>query len=149
MRRLRAPIGDIRALSREVTERGGSMRFECRLWGTSMSPGIRPGDVLVVETASLEALNVGDVIVYLGDGGREVAHRLIRREGGGGTPRMIARADVPGAREEVVTPGDLIGRVVSVRRLDPLRRAVDRAVAAVRNRLSRRRWSSGRTETGS
>jgi len=132
-------MADIRALSRQAREAGGGVRFECRLHGDSMEPGIRPGDVLLVETASAEDLSVGEVIVYDGDHGRPVAHRLVRLADEGEKRRLIARSDVPGARDEVVRPDDLIGRVVKVRRVTPPGRALHRAVAALRRRVSRAR----------
>jgi signal peptidase I len=137
MRRLKAPFEDIRALSRQAREQGGTIRFECMLSGASMEPAIRPGDILLVETASADVLTPGDVIVYRDEDGRHVAHRLVRRGDDDASQAMLARSEVPGAWDEVVLPADLIGRVVQVRRVNRARYLLHRLAAALRRLLTR------------
>lgn len=136
MRRLRAPFREIGELSGQVRSMGGNLRFECKVWGTSMSPEVCPGDVLVVQSAGPDDVEIGDIIVYLGDHGRQVVHRLVEKDTSRGATEIIARSDVLGARNEVIKIDDLIGRVVSVERGNPLRRFLDGAIAALRRRLS-------------
>src|SRR5262245_46455343 len=53
-------------------------RVHLRASGRSMLPAIEPGDVLEVEYAVPERIEVGDVILY-DAGGRLLAHRVVTK----------------------------------------------------------------------
>lgn len=97
-------IGDARA---------AQLRF--RVKGESMAPTLRPGDEVLVEAVSLEALRPGD-LVLVQEEGRSLLHRFlgVRRQGG---QRMVLtggdrlwRADPPCPEEA------LKGRAVAILR---------------------------------
>ena len=120
------------ALFVQVISRFGKARF--RAMGTSMLPGIRPGDVLYVERAPISGLAPGDIAVYLRRG-RIVAHRVVQvaRQP---TAAVITRGDALSCDDPPVHPGELLGRVTSI---VPGPRAVPgirRAAAGVRRRLA-------------
>ena len=131
---------EIGELSDQVRSMGSHLRFECKVWGTSMSPEVCPGDVLVVQSAGPDDVEIGDIIVYLGDHGRQVVHRLVENNTSHGAMEIVAKSDVPGARKEVIKIHDLIGRVVSVRRGNPVRKFLDGVVTALRRRLSQKNF---------
>jgi signal peptidase I len=67
-------------LIREVIQRFGFARI--RVFGGSMLPAIRPGDVLLVRAAAAEEIAPGQVVLFERDG-RLFAHRVVKRTGNG------------------------------------------------------------------
>ncbi len=122
MRVIRLPAAEIEAVIDQVRSNGGRIGFEADVWGTSMAPHIGHGDRILVESVEFSEIEVADVIVYRGAHGRNVAHRVARVEDIGDGPRLIARSDAPGAKDEPVPPERVIGRVIGVDRARPLAR---------------------------
>lgn len=104
-------------LLRSVVQRFGTARM--RACGTSMLPSIEPGDILIVEKASLSSLTPNHVIVFQWRD-RVLAHRVITVDAGPGTPAMTTRGDNHTHVDPPVTDDELIGRVVEVVRDDRL-----------------------------
>jgi signal peptidase I len=119
---MRLPASEIEAVVEDVRWRGGRIGFEAKVWGTSMAPNIDHGDRILVESVPLEAIAPADVIVYRGEHGRSVAHRLVRVENRGDETVLVTRSDAPGALEERVASSQVIGRVIGVERTGPLER---------------------------
>jgi hypothetical protein len=92
----------------DLLRSGASVRF--RATGSSMSPGIRHGDVLTVEPLRCAALRTGEVAVYLSRRGL-TAHRVVGTESGGGDFRFRGDAQ---SEDEAVRSEQLLGRVVAV-----------------------------------
>jgi len=114
MRRVSVPPPAIETLAAEVSAKGGRLQFEAVVYGTSMSPTIRHGDLIIVEAAAAEQLEIGELIVYRGPTGRDVAHRLIGKRETRGSLLLTTRADSPTARDETVAAADVRGRIVKV-----------------------------------
>jgi signal peptidase I len=123
----RLPAADFDELLDDVKGRGGDFRYRADICGTSMAPAIDHRDRVLVESALPEELSVGDVVVYLGEHGRKVAHRVVGVEGHGEDAVLVTRSDAPGARDEMVARTELIGRVIGVERASPWTRFVFRA----------------------
>ena len=98
---------DFFALAGEILSRGERLRF--RATGTSMTPFIRSGDVLVASPAN--GVRTGDVVLYRSAEGPR-AHRVTGREEGG----FRVQGDAPGCLPEEVAGADVLGRVEAVER---------------------------------
>jgi hypothetical protein len=86
-----------------------------RALGSSMSPAIRPRDILVVARCGAHDLRPHDVVVY-GREGRLFAHRLLEvgADASGGVLRT--RGDAVWRADAAVAASALLGRVVAVGR---------------------------------
>jgi signal peptidase I len=77
--------------------------------GGSMVPWLRQGDAVTVVPAA--RCRVGDVILY-SRGEVLVMHRVVGKIGG----RIIAKGDAVGRLDPPITPQDIIGLAVSIKR---------------------------------
>jgi hypothetical protein len=131
-------------LAEEVLRTSGRLRLKVN--GSSMLPAIWPGDVLRIVRERLDAISVGDVILFARDG-MLTAHRIIGRRdagpGGRGSgvgnresglgervgpvsppgsevesgPRWTTRGDsLPNPDQPDLASDEILGRVVSVER---------------------------------
>lgn len=83
--------------------------------GSSMYPGIAPGDrVTVAGLGGLEPVE-GDILLVAREG-RLWCHRLVRAEGVGGLRRYWTRGDALEAADEPVTADQIVGKVLRVER---------------------------------
>ena len=111
----------------------GALRFRAN--GSSMLPGIRPGDVLLVHRRNICEVSAGEVAFYVCYG-RLVAHRVISHDG----EFLIAQGDSVPAPDPPIAVDDFLGVVVLIerggRRITPSRRLrpAARMVAAVLSR---------------
>ena len=87
--------------------KGGLIRL--RVSGSSMTPLIEPGDVVLVRHVKLEDLRRGDLIL-VEQGGSFLVHRLVAADVHGVRTKgdNASHADLP------VVPQDVLGRVVGV-----------------------------------
>ncbi len=92
--------------------------------GSSMSPWLRPGDVLFVEAVDESKLEVGDILLYWSPGPSAdddllVCHRLVRRTGDAGGPMTYLTKGDATSRFERFQNGhryEILGRVSAVSR---------------------------------
>ena len=96
----------------EVLRRFGRVRL--RAYGGSMSPAIRPGDLLNVRHTPAEGVRRGDVVLFW-RGGRLFAHRVVARTPGG---MVTTRGDAHWHDDPAVPAEDVLGIVQSVLRKD-------------------------------
>lgn len=76
--------------------------------GSSMRGTFRPGDLLYVEPVVLEDARPGDVVLFSGEGGVSLVHRVQARMDAG----LLTRGDAQPFSDPVpVTPERLVGRV--------------------------------------
>lgn len=83
--------------------------------GTSMVPAIHPGDVLSVQPVNPTEVSLGDIVVYA----REqvlVVHRIVRTSAGSSEPCLVTRGDRLLRDDNVILPGELLGRVAFIER---------------------------------
>jgi len=102
------------ALVAEVLRRFGRVRL--RAYGGSMSPAIRPGDLLNVRRTPAEGVRRGDVVLFW-RGGRLFAHRVVARTPGG---MVTTRGDAHWHDDPAVPAEDVLGIVQSVLRKDKM-----------------------------
>ena len=96
-------------LFRDVLRRFGSARL--RVFGLSMWPSVRPGDVLHVETVPPGDLTPGDIILFVRHGAL-FAHRLVGRRRG----LLRTRGDAHWRSDPLLRPSQVLGRVERVDR---------------------------------
>jgi hypothetical protein len=80
-----------------------------------MLPAIWPGDVLEVHRESPAKIFAGDVVVFRREG-RFLAHRVVEKLGGTDGTVLITRGDRLEQADPPVSPEELLGRVIWVRR---------------------------------
>ncbi len=102
------------ALARQLTESGIAVRL--RLYGQSMYPLLRDGDLVDIVPISPKQVRIGD-IVFFRSGRRLLAHRVIKRTVEGRSVRLITQGDsLPTADRPIDDEADLLGRVEIVYR---------------------------------
>jgi hypothetical protein len=80
-----------------------------------MLPAIEPGDVLEVEYAAPDRIQVGDIILY-DAGGRLLAHRVVTKIVDRETVRLVARGDSHWWADPSIDASKVAGRVVGISR---------------------------------
>jgi signal peptidase I len=120
-------------LAGEVLRSSGKLRL--RVTGWSMLPAVMPGDMLVIERVSSDAVFEGDIVLF-GRDRRFFVHRVITK-GQSQTEELVTRGDAMRTPDPPVPASDLMGRVSFIVRngkcLRPSqsRRFPERAVAAL------------------
>jgi GNAT superfamily N-acetyltransferase len=99
-------------LQRDVLRLGHPLRI--KLFGMSMFPAIRPGDVAVVRPAEWTQLRRGDVALYERES-RLVAHRVIVAPLDERSP-LVTKGDTLSTYDPPALPAQLVGRVEAVER---------------------------------
>jgi len=80
-----------------------------------MLPTLWPGDVLTVQYARPEQVEPGEIVLYTRQG-RFFIHRIVSRDVSGDATSLLTRGDCMAAADPPVGRGELLGRVVEVRR---------------------------------
>ena len=88
------------------------LSVEIRVSGSSMSPFIRPGDLVVLEPPGAQTLGVGDVLAFLRAPGRLAIHRVVGWSGGA----LVLRGDGARMADGPIERSAIVGRVRQVRR---------------------------------
>ncbi len=110
-----------RDLTAELLRSGHAVRFQAD--GRSMLPGISPGAVLEVEPVESDTCRAGQILLFQSDGGRVLAHRLVRIETtNDGDRRYITRGDNCFEEDPVWGDDALLGVVIRVNGQHPPRR---------------------------
>jgi signal peptidase I len=96
-------------LVREALSRGLSLRF--KVYGESMHPFIRHGDVLLIEPVGAAQLYIGDIIFYRDPHGTYFVHRLIKRNG---SANLVTKGDNLGYYDTPFPAEQVMGRVAQI-----------------------------------
>jgi signal peptidase len=130
-------LGDVNALkcelAGEVLHSSGTLRLQVTGW--SMLPAVMPGDTLVIDRVSSDAVSEGDIVLF-GRDRRFFVHRVITK-GQSQTAELVTRGDAMRTPDPPVPESDLLGRVSFIVRngkcLKPRQspRFPERAVAAL------------------
>jgi hypothetical protein len=75
--------------------------------GNSMKPGFPPGTLVVVQDVRCTDILAGNVIVFRGEHGLPVMHRVLSVRGG-----IVTRGDNATVTDGIVAPERILGRVV-------------------------------------
>jgi len=93
----------------DLLRQGFSVTFRAPGW--SMHPTIRDGEVITAEPVAPGRLKWGEIVLYRA-GEALLAHRFVGRKRSDGSSQLLLRGDAPGAQDEGVTAGQILGRVV-------------------------------------
>jgi hypothetical protein len=121
-------------LAGEVLRSSGTLRL--RVTGWSMLPAVWPGDTLVVDRLTRDAVSEGDIVLF-GRDRRLFAHRVVTRSVLPGDMRVLTRGDAMPQPDPPVSDQQLLGKVSYImrngRRIKPNRtlRVGERAIAAL------------------
>lgn len=96
--------------SQKIFEKGENLRVQ--VFGSSMFPLIRSGDIVTVKPMPPENLTVGEVLFYYKDG-IFFAHRLKERSS---NSLIITRGDNLPFNDNFITPSEVLGKIVTVER---------------------------------
>lgn len=106
---------------------------QIRVTGSSMLPGVLPGDILVVRREAVNGLALGDIAVFTRDD-RLFAHRVVG-QAAGAIPSLVTCGDALSESDPPVHSDELLGRVASIirgeRRIDPAATFLDRAASVL------------------
>ena len=97
------------AVCTDLLKHGFSVTFRAPGW--SMHPAIRDGEIITAEPVAAGRLKWGEIVLYR-VGEALLAHRVVGRGRRDGDPQLLVRGDAPGAQDEGVTVGQILGRVV-------------------------------------
>jgi hypothetical protein len=123
-------------LGRDLAHSG--VRFRLNLYGRSMLPFIRNGDLVEVAPVSINEVQIGDVVFYR-SGSRLVAHRVVGFLSDGEENYFVTRGDGLIHEDRLANEKDLIGRVETVQRQRAIR--LERGLYGLMGRLVARRRS--------
>jgi signal peptidase I len=101
-------------LSRDLLEKGNSIRFQAKGW--SMRPFIRDGDFIVVNPVKGSAIRKGDVVFYSNAENKIIVHRIIRKYKKNHRITALIKADAPFGPPEKVDIHNVLGKVVAIER---------------------------------
>jgi signal peptidase I len=120
-------------------------RINVTVAGTSMLPGLRPGDILMARPLQVPGVREGDIVLFRSRLGL-CAHRVIAIRGGA----LVTRGDAAPADDGLLPLSDILGVVETVRRggiqFAPRRHPtlLQRAAAALLRRSSLLRNAAGK-----
>jgi signal peptidase len=81
----------------------------------SMEPGIMPGDIVLVEKAEIDEVDIGDVIMFNNGDGIYITHRIIEKSDETGETLLTTKGDNnPVADTGVVNSTQVKGKVIGV-----------------------------------
>lgn len=84
--------------------------------GFSMWPFLRQGDKVIAKKTSLENLNLGDIIIYVGGLNKKICHRLVKKVKSGDSFILYTRGDSIPGRSEVISAEKVLGKVIGIMR---------------------------------
>ena len=102
-------------LAAEILQTAGRVRLAVR--GHSMLPTLWPGDLLDIETTSLDQVSPGDIVLYR-RWDRFFIHRVLCKSAATGSerPSLVTRGDSMSGADAPVVPEELLGKVISLQR---------------------------------
>jgi signal peptidase I len=81
----------------------------------SMEPKIMPGDIVLVEKATSDSVDVGDVVMYYYEDGINITHRIIKKTEESGVTQFVTKGDNnPIPDPDIVNSNQIKGRVIGM-----------------------------------
>src|ERR1700757_218536 len=99
------------SLSVEVLQRTGFVRLVAL--GSSMLPTLWPGDLLTIQSTTVDQIRVGDVVLFAREN-RFFVHRVVRSV----SKSLTTRGDAMPREDGELGGEELLGKVISVSRRD-------------------------------
>lgn len=113
MRTIRCSADEFHDVAHPLIAQGTS--FLLCVHGSSMYPTIRDGDVVQVQPVESDAIEIGDIFVFR-NSGRLFVHRLVAKSRQEDRLLLVAKGDANPRPDKQVEHGDVMGKVVEVRR---------------------------------
>jgi signal peptidase I len=104
--------GDALRISQALHKRG---RISLRVYGTSMLPWVRPGDIALIRQISLDNVRCGDVVLFRRENHLFV-HRIVEKKGPLDAAQLFAKGDALPNADGKIAEQELLGRVVRIYR---------------------------------
>ena len=132
--------GDIARIAELLETRG---RVSLCVYGASMMPWVRPGDIAMIRTVGAETLRCGHVVLFRRNNSLFV-HRIVEKKGPLDAAQILVKGDAHPTSDGLMEQGELLGRVVWLyrngRRID-LEARGQRVLGLFISRLSLYGWS--------
>lgn len=93
-----------------------SLTVEICMSGSSMSPAIEDGDLVMIEPINDGRINQGDIILYQSRFDTAVIHRVIRVERSSNDRTVITRGDAASQNDLAIPFNKILGRVKHIER---------------------------------
>jgi signal peptidase I len=90
-------------------------RVSLRVYGTSMLPWVRPGDLAVIRIISSENVRCGDIILFRREN-HLCVHRIVEKRDSLGAAELLPKGDAHPTPDGVIREQELLGRVVRIYR---------------------------------
>ena len=87
--------------------------FRLKVFGNSMKPFIKDGDIIGVKKVDYKGISIGDVILYYVDK-KVFAHRILYKRRRDGGEFLIVKGDFVGSFDFKVQPEQVLGKVVKI-----------------------------------
>lgn len=113
MRTIRCNADEFHQVTEPLVAQGTS--FLLCVYGASMYPTIRDGDVVQVRPVEPGEIGIGDIFLFR-NSGRLFVHRLVAKSRQGDRLLLIAKGDANPRPDKQVRGGDVLGKIVEVRR---------------------------------
>jgi hypothetical protein len=84
-----------------------------RVYGTSMLPWVRPGNIALIRQTSMENVRCGDIVLFRRDTHLFV-HRIVEKRGSLDTAQLFSKGDAHPTSDGPVGHKQLLGRVVRI-----------------------------------
>ena len=101
-------------LSRDMLEKGKSIRFQAKGW--SMHPFIRDGDFIVVSPVKSSSIRKGDIVFYSNAENKIIVHRIIRKYKQKGRMTVLVKGDASFSSPEKMDIQNVLGKVIAIER---------------------------------
>jgi len=101
-------------LSRDILEKGKSIRFQAKGW--SMRPFIRDGDFIVVSPVKSSSIRKGDIVFYSNAENKIIVHRIIRKYKKNDRIAVLIKADASFGSPEKVDIQNVLGKAIAIER---------------------------------
>ena len=101
-------------LSRDILEKGKSIRFQAKGW--SMRPFIRDGDFIVVSPVKSSSIRKGDVVFYSNAENKIIVHRIIRKYKKNDRITVFIKGDASFSSPEKMDIQNVLGKVIAIER---------------------------------
>jgi len=121
---------ELNRLIREVLDRGELFTMSVR--GSSMSPSIRDRDQVTIVKADPGNMEKNDIVLYSRPDGQLIIHRIYEIKDKNGTIVYTISADASQKCQECIPAGQIIGKVIAIKRAGFLSRIIPEAVINVK-----------------
>lgn len=86
-----------------------------KVLGGSMLPAIRPGDLLTIESCSLQEVSIDTVVAFIRNE-RIFVHRVVENAKQSGSPLLITRGDALDYLDDPVGEDEFLGKITGIQR---------------------------------